>query len=563
MKRRLFYLIILLSIGIYPEAQQITPTPTPRPANADELRALFGEGCKLPCYLGIEIGETNSVELLPRLEKEGGYHWLVGGPDIINGVAVWKPTYPFLTDGLIPAEVSIVFRQAIATSILGVIYTSYDTAVEVFGYPDAVSKDDPYITTIIYPQFGLAFSFWNDTGISFEIRSYPPFITDPYDWPGWEPVGPCTSFGTPPCLVPTATYDPNRILPTPTQTPLPTLEFEPTRTPTPVPVLIEDPIIAIHWSATAKHVAQIHQSGKLVITREDGTRLSLNTGERVSDVTWSPADERILAVAFERAYTLIFDVEAASIRYEIHPRRDHGPLSIDFSPDGTKFVLGNAGLSGGDGNIAIYDAVTGELIFVSPADYPQGVRDVAWSPDGQMIAGSVWDEQTARFVVQLWNATGEALKRLDRESEAHEQSGSIQNFAWSPDSAMLVTSTGYDLTFWRTDTFEHISTFENPNFIDELDWSPEGRYVSFLERQIIGIQFYDVLTGELSKNAYFEFDWGWNNAAFSRLLSTHKWRSTDGDIGYVFAHRYYNFDTVNNVHLLDREYTPVPPTPTP
>jgi WD40 repeat protein len=555
MKRRLFYLIILLSIGIQLKAQQITPTPTPRPANADELRALFGEGCKLPCYLGIEIGETNSVELLPKLQPLG-YQW-AHGADILDGAISWRmPPQRFVTDFRSSAAY-LNFHQAIVWFFWAPINASLDAIIAVFGFPDEITRLTNSTTEFIYPQYGLVFWFSNDANISSYIRAYPPYAD--YMRVG-EPIGRCTSFGTPPCLVPTATYDPNRILPTPTQTPLPTLEFEPTRTPTPVPVLIEDPIIAIHWSATAKHVAQIHQSGEMVVIREDETRLSLNTGKPVSDVAWSPSDERILAVAFERAYTLIFDVDAASIRYEIHSNRHEGPLSIDFSPDGTKLAIGNDGLSDGSGSIELYDAETGEMIFVSPENYPQGVRDIAWSPDGQMIAGRVWDAQAARFVVQLWNTEGEPLNRL---STAERQAGSIQNFAWSPDSSMLVTSAGYDVTFWRTDTFEQIKTFENANFIHELDWSPEGRYVSFLERQITGIQFYDVLTGELTTNAYYDFDWGWSNIAFGVLLTTHEWRSTDGDIGYAFAHRYYDFNQANTIHLLDRKRTPVPPTVTP
>ncbi|MCP4286485.1 MAG: hypothetical protein GY792_18900, partial [Gammaproteobacteria bacterium] len=101
-------------------------------------------------------------------------------------------------------------------------------------------------------------------------------------------------------------------------------------------------------------------------------------------------------------------------------------FSVAWSSDGNLLAAGTI-----DDNVYIWDAVNQETWrILGPHEY--GVRDLAYSPNGQFLASGSFNSGMKSGTIEIWRATsGVQLETL------HGFFGAVGGVAWSPDSRYL------------------------------------------------------------------------------------------------------------------------------
>ena len=161
-----------------------------------------------------------------------------------------------------------------------------------------------------------------------------------------------------------------------------------------------------------------------------------------------------------------------------------------FSPDRAT-IAGYAG-----GTIRLLEAGTGRLIrWFRPLLF-HGIN-LAFSPDGQMIAGTGDPRVTRDTTIHLWDVETGSLIRIITVEEIDKQ---INSIAFSPDSETLA-SAGYSsgdgsIRLWDVETGSLIRTFtEQETWVLSVAFSPEGQTLASAGKD--GIRLWDVETGSL------------------------------------------------------------------
>ncbi len=164
---------------------------------------------------------------------------------------------------------------------------------------------------------------------------------------------------------------------------------------------------------------------------------------------------------------------------------------IAFSPDGRMFAsCGGRGVNGS--TISLWDAATGEHLKNVADRSVANVSSVAFSRDGQTLAGSIGFRE---YTVRLWDVdTGEELKTLT------EHAGRGTNVALSPDGGRLASVNDDNIIrLWDVGTRQQKHTLighdEDDKRVNSIVFSPDGQTLASSADRVPEIILWDVDTG--------------------------------------------------------------------
>jgi WD40 repeat protein len=204
----------------------------------------------------------------------------------------------------------------------------------------------------------------------------------------------------------------------------------------------------ISWNRTGELIATAGNDGSLQIWSGDGKlrhTVKPPNGKSLTGVAWNPREDKIVTVG---EFITLHDGSGAVLKQMRHRPEAKGYcllLCVEWHPSGEFFVVGDYGnTETGDAPVLQFWSRNGELVKTLPIAGGAEFRNVAWNPDGTLLAsandalriwskdgqlrhvgkspdllwGVRWDREGDRLLtssnegrVTLWSATAEVLKK--------------------------------------------------------------------------------------------------------------------------------------------------------
>ena len=167
----------------------------------------------------------------------------------------------------------------------------------------------------------------------------------------------------------------------------------------------------------------------------------------ISDIAFSPDGKRFAAAEYDKP-TVVYETATHRPLLRIH---GHGRSSaIAFEPNGRRIAVATL-----DGSMRFFDATTGAPAGprIAPANAP--IWQVAFSPDGRLLAAAVDPNGEAGYQAQRRNGFVELLDTRSghRVGRIEPRAGTVMAVAFSRDGTLLATgSYGHRIDLWDVAT---------------------------------------------------------------------------------------------------------------
>ena len=232
-----------------------------------------------------------------------------------------------------------------------------------------------------------------------------------------------------------------------------------------------------------------YKTGSSVFS-EDGTRFAIasniglwiydvHTGEEVALLTGHPSDFTVMASSPDGSMLASANENAISL-WEIDTGREVVTLTehtenittLVFSPDNGTLASGSE-----DNTIRLWNATTGQLLFLPLSEHTGDITSIAFSPDSQTLASGSRDN-----TIRLWSATtGQRLATLEEQivwgAVTHEgHTGDVTTVAFSPDGATLAGGdTDNTIRLWNVAARQHRTALTgHTGTVTALTFSKDG-----------------------------------------------------------------------------------------
>lgn len=206
------------------------------------------------------------------------------------------------------------------------------------------------------------------------------------------------------------------------------------------------------------------------------------TDDAFITLSFNPAGDRLVTTVGHDAARL-WNLADLSDPIELSPIQNLPSVFMGgaFSPDGAQVAIG-----GVDNHPRVFDAVTGELLMTLEDNDSRLHRGVAFSPDSKrLVTGGSCCDPAPNGAPKIWDLTTGGAIRLEHSSNTWE-------VAWSPDGHMIATA-GDDATrIWDAATAEERYALSGP-FVGAVRFSPDGRLLA--TGGLEGAALWDAATG--------------------------------------------------------------------
>ncbi len=194
---------------------------------------------------------------------------------------------------------------------------------------------------------------------------------------------------------------------------------------------------------------------RLLIIRPD---FSADEYVTIESIAFSPDGQKLAATCSDHVF--LWEVADGKLLW-IREEKDKFPFSLGFSPDGKILAAGYAAPGGlgmpvpceacetpagqsSSAPVILWETESGKRLRILEG-HDDEVKDVAFSPDGKMLASGGMDNR-----VCVWDpANGELLLTLEGIKEEAEGSNLILSLAFSPDGKTLAAGSRYTTTDGR------------------------------------------------------------------------------------------------------------------